>query len=54
VGCEERVPLWDEMEQCFASLEIQQRVRDTQEEPAIEFATERRLRQQADARSRAR
>ena len=27
VGCEQRVPLWDEMEQCFASLEIQQRVR---------------------------
>ena len=27
VGCEERVPLWDEMEQCFASQEIQQRVR---------------------------
>ena len=22
VGCEERVPLWDEMEQCFASAEI--------------------------------
>ena len=22
VGCEERVPLWDEMEQCFASPEI--------------------------------
>lgn len=26
------VLLWDEMEQCFASLEIQQRVRDMQEE----------------------
>ena len=25
VGCEQRVPLWDEMEQCFASPEIQQR-----------------------------
>ena len=22
VGCEQRVPLWDEMEQCFASPEI--------------------------------
>jgi hypothetical protein len=32
-GCEQRVPLWDEMEQCFASPEIQQRVRDLQEEP---------------------
>ena len=29
VGCEERVPLWDEMEQCFASPEIQQRGRGT-------------------------
>ena len=50
VGCEQRVPLWDEMEQCFASPEIaasvmhrggrltpfQQRVRDMQEESAIE------------------
>ena len=35
VGCERRVPLWDEMEQCFASPEIQQRVRDLQEESAI-------------------
>jgi small GTP-binding protein len=35
VGCEERVPLWDELEQCFASPEIQQRVRDMQEESAI-------------------
>jgi hypothetical protein len=32
VGCEQRVPLWDELEQCFASPEIQQRVRDLQEE----------------------
>ncbi len=32
VGCERRVPLWDEMERCFASPEIQQRVRDMQEE----------------------
>ena len=50
VGCEQRVPLWDEMEQCYASPEIaarvmhqggrltpfQQRVRDMQEESAIE------------------
>ena len=32
VGCEQRVPLWDEMEQCFTSPEVQQRVRDSQEE----------------------
>ena len=32
VGCEQRVPLWDEMEQCFASPEIQQRACDMQEE----------------------
>ncbi len=35
VGCEQRVALWDEMEHCFASAEIQQRVRDMQEESAI-------------------
>ena len=35
VGCEQRVPLWDEMEQSFASPEIQQRVRDMQEESKI-------------------
>ena len=34
MGCEERVLLWDEMEQCFASPEIQQRVHDMQEECA--------------------
>jgi small GTP-binding protein len=33
--CEERVPLWDDMEQRFASPEIQQRVRELQEESAI-------------------
>ena len=33
--CEERVPLWDEMEQCFASPEIQQRVRELQEQSDI-------------------
>jgi hypothetical protein len=35
VGCEQRVPLWDEMEQCFASPEIQQRVRDLQESAIV-------------------
>ena len=40
VGCEQRVPLWDEMEQCFASPEIQQRVRDMQEESAIELGNQ--------------
>ena len=32
--------LWDEMEQCFASPEIQQRVRDLQEESAIELSNQ--------------
>lgn len=40
VGCEQRVPLWDEMEQCFASPEIQQRVRDMQEESAVELSNQ--------------
>ena len=40
VGCERRVPLWDEMEQCFASPEMQQRVRDMQEESAIELSNQ--------------
>jgi hypothetical protein len=40
VGCEQRVPLWDEMEQCFASPEIQQRVRDLQDESAIELSNQ--------------
>ena len=40
MGCEQRVPLWDEMEQCFASREIQQRVRDLQEESAIELSNQ--------------
>lgn len=35
VECMKQVPLWDEMEQCFASPEIQQRVRDMQEESKI-------------------
>lgn len=40
VGCEQRVPLWDEIEQCFASAEIQQRVSDMQLEAAIELDNE--------------
>src|SRR5690606_29440334 len=40
VGCEQRVPLWDEMEESFASPEIQQRVRDMQEESAIELSNQ--------------
>jgi len=40
VGCVQRVPLWDEMEPCFASPEIQQRVRDMQEESAIELSNQ--------------
>ncbi|KJC41498.1 hypothetical protein UP09_20640 [Bradyrhizobium sp. LTSP885] len=33
--CEKRVPLWDEMEQCFASPEIQKKVQDLQEQASI-------------------
>ncbi len=40
VGCEQRVQLWDEMEQSFASPEIQQRVRDMQEESTIELSNQ--------------
>jgi hypothetical protein len=40
VKCEKRVPLWDDMEQCFASPEIQRRVRDMQEESAIVLSNE--------------
>lgn len=40
VGCVQRVPLWDEMEPTFASPEIQQRVRDMQEESAIELSNQ--------------
>jgi hypothetical protein len=40
VECIKQVPLWDEMEQCFASPEIQQRVRDMQEESNIELDNE--------------
>lgn len=39
--CEDhRVPLWDDMEERFASPEIQQRVRDLQEESAIELSNQ--------------
>ena len=34
------MPLWDDMEQCFASPEIQQRMRDMQEESAIELSNQ--------------
>lgn len=40
VGREQRVPLWDEMEQCFASPEIQPRVRDMQEDSAIDLSNQ--------------
>lgn len=35
VDCEKRVPLWDRMEELFASPEIKQRVRELQEQSAI-------------------
>ena len=35
VACEKRFPLWDEMEQYFASPEAQQRVRELQEQSEI-------------------
>ncbi len=38
--CNTRFRLWDEIEQCFASPEIQQRVRDMQEESAIELTNQ--------------
>jgi hypothetical protein len=38
--CEKRVPLWDDLEQCFASPEVQQRVRDMQAESAIVLSNE--------------
>ncbi len=38
--CEKRVPLWDEMEQSFASPEIQQQVRNLQEQSAIVLDSE--------------
>jgi hypothetical protein len=33
--CEKRVPLWDELEQCFASSDMQQRVRELQEQSSV-------------------
>jgi len=38
--CEKRVPLWDEMEQWFASADVQQRVRGLQEQSAIVLDSE--------------
>ncbi len=38
--CENRVPLWDEMEQSFASPEIQQRVRELQQQSAVVLDSE--------------
>ncbi len=40
VGCEKRVLLWDDMEQSFASPDIQQRVRDMQQESAIVLSSQ--------------
>jgi small GTP-binding protein len=40
VNCEERVPLWDEMEQCFASAEVQERVRQLQEQSNLVLDSE--------------
>ena len=35
VDCEQRFPLWDEMEQYFASSEAQERVRELQKQSQI-------------------
>jgi small GTP-binding protein len=40
VECENRVTLWDEIEECFASPETQQRVRNMQEAVTIELDNE--------------
>jgi small GTP-binding protein len=40
VECEKRVPLWDELEECFASPEVQRRVRELQEQSAHELDNE--------------
>jgi small GTP-binding protein len=42
--CEKRVPLWDELEQSFASPETKQRVRELQEESAVVLDSESRER----------
>lgn len=39
-NCEQRVQLWDEMEQWFANPEIQQRVREMQAESEIELSNQ--------------
>ncbi|HKV36105.1 MAG TPA: TIR domain-containing protein [Pyrinomonadaceae bacterium] len=39
-NCEQRVQLWDEMEQWFANPEIQQRVREMQTESEIELSNQ--------------
>ena len=44
VSCEKRVPLWDELEQLFASEETQQRVRELQEQSASVLDNESRER----------
>jgi len=38
--CEKRVPLWDELEQWFASHELQQRVRELQEQASLQLDNE--------------
>jgi hypothetical protein len=40
VNCEKRVPLWDEMEQCFASPELQDHVRLLQEQAQVVLDSE--------------
>jgi hypothetical protein len=40
--CEKRVPLWDELEQCFASAEIRERVRQLQQESDLKLDNESR------------
>ncbi len=40
VKCEQRVPLWDDLEICFASPEMQQRVRDLQAQAEIVLTNE--------------
>ena len=42
VDCEDRFPLWDEMEQYFASPEAQKRVRELQEQSEIILDNERK------------
>jgi hypothetical protein len=38
--CEKRAPLWDELEQCFASAEIRERVRQLQQESDLKLDSE--------------